>query len=70
MTKQLLWLTTEEAASRAGMTAEWVRQQIIKRRLPATVWDFGGRRTYRIQVEDWRAFLARYSRHTDDPDWQ
>jgi len=70
MSKGRAWLTTEEAASEAGMTAEWVRQQIIRRRLPATVWDFGRRRTYRIRVEHWRAFLARYSRPTDDPDWE
>ncbi len=65
-----MWLTTQRAAQQAGMTDEWVRQQILKRRLPATVWDFGGRRTYRIRVEDWQAFLARYSRRTEDPDWE
>lgn len=64
------WLTTEQAASQAGMTAEWVRHQIARRRLPATVWDFGGRRTYRIRADDWRTFLARYSSRTDDPDWE
>ena len=52
------------------MTAEWVRQQIIARRLPATVWDFGGRRTYRIRSKDWLDFRARFSRRTDDPNWE
>ena len=70
MSKGRAWLTTEEAASEAGMTAEWVRQQIIRRRLPATVWDFGRRRTYRIRVDHWRAFFTRYSRQTDDFDWE
>lgn len=70
MTKRVTWLTTEEAASQVGMTAEWVRQQIVKRRLRATVWGFGGRRTYRIHVDHWRAFLARYSRDTEDPSWE
>jgi excisionase family DNA binding protein len=70
MGKQVEWLTTRRAAEQVGMSEEWIRQQIVKRRLPATVWDFGGRRTYRIHAEHWRAFLARYSRHTDDPDWE
>jgi hypothetical protein len=51
------------------MTPEWVRQQIAEKRLAATAWEFGGRRTYRINEIDWRAFLARYSRRTDDPEW-
>jgi hypothetical protein len=70
MPKRVEYLTCELAASEVGMTAEWVRQQILKRRLRATVWDFGGRRTYRIHVSDWRIFLARYSRNTDDPNWE
>lgn len=70
MGRQVAWLTTEQAASQAGMTAEWVRHQIACRRLPATVWDFGRRRTYRIRADDWRTFLARYSSRTDDPDWE
>ena len=52
------------------MTAEWVRHQILRGRLAATVWDFGGRRTYRIRADDWQRFLARYSSRTDDPDWE
>ena len=70
MGRQVAWLTTEQAAVEVGMTAEWIRHQIRVLRLPATVWDFGGRRTYRIRVDDWRRFLARYSSRTDDPDWE
>ena len=70
MTNRVDYLTCEQAASQVGMTAEWVRQQIVKRRLQATVWDFGGRRTYRIHVAHWRAFLARYSHNTEDPNWE
>lgn len=64
------WLSTEEAASSIGMTTEWVRDQIVSGRLPATVYSTGKRRTYRIRAEDWTQFLARYSRRTDDPDWE
>lgn len=70
MSKRGVWLSTEEAAILAGYTAEWVRHQINAKRLPATAWDFGGRRTYRIRLDDWRAFLARYSSRTDDPEWE
>lgn len=70
MGRQKAWLTTEQAGSQAGMSAEWVRDQIARRRLPATVWDFGGRRTYRIRLDDWRSFWARYSSRTDDPNWE
>lgn len=70
MGRRVRWLTTEQAAAQTGMTTEWVRHQIACRRLPATVWDFGGRRTYRIRADDWRTFLARYSSRTDDPAWE
>ena len=70
MGRQRAWMTTEQAASEAGMTAEWVRHQIVRGRLAATVWDFGGRRTYRIRADDWQQFLARYSSRTDDPEWE
>jgi excisionase family DNA binding protein len=70
MEHRVSWLTTEEAASRVGMTAEWVRQQIVARRLPATVWEVGNRRTYRIRSDDWARFVARFSQRTDDPKWE
>jgi excisionase family DNA binding protein len=62
------WLSTEEAASRVGMTGEWVRRQIVVGRLRATAFETGRRRTYRIRSDDWARFLARYSSRTDDPD--
>ena len=70
MAARIVWLTTEEAADQVGMTSEWVRHQIMSRRLPATVWDFGGRRTYRIRSVDWLEFVARFSHATKDPDWE
>jgi excisionase family DNA binding protein len=70
MSGQDRWLTTEEASSQVGMSAEWVRQQIHKRRLKATVWQFGGRRTYRIREDNWMAFLSRHAQATDDPYWE
>lgn len=61
MAESVAWLSTEEAAARVGMTAEWVRRQINAGRLRATVWETGARRTYRIQERDWVAFLGSYS---------
>jgi len=64
------WLSTMEAAHEVGMTPEWVRTQITSGRLRATCWQPGGRRTFRIRVEDWDEFRAQYSQETDDPDWE
>lgn len=58
------------AAVRVGMTAEWVRRQIVLKRLRATAFETGKRRTYRINERDWSAFLARYTTRTDDPTWE
>lgn len=58
------------AAARVGMTAEWVRRQIVLQRLRATVFETGKRRTYRISEHDWSLFLSRYSARTDDPGWE
>jgi excisionase family DNA binding protein len=63
------WMTTEEAAAEVGMTAQWVRQQIVEGRLHASAWSTGSRRAYRIRARDWDAFVAAYSRRTDGPDW-
>ena len=64
------WLSTEEAAARCGMTASWVREQIVNRRLRAISWEVGGRRTYRIRLDDWNAFVDEFSTPTDDPEWE
>ena len=64
------WLSTERAAASVGMSAEWVREQIRTQKLPATVYLTGGRRTFRIRADDWAAFLRRYSRRTDQDDWE
>lgn len=70
MARGYTWLTTEEAASRIGMSPSWVRRQIVERRLFATAWQVGGRRTYRIRSDDWAEFVRRYSQRTSDPDWE
>lgn len=67
--RPLTWLSTEQAGALAGMTGEWVRLQIVQRRLRATAFA-GKRRTYRIRSDDWADFLAQYSSRTDDPDWE
>lgn len=66
--RRRIWLSTEEAAGRVGMTGEWVRRQIVAGRLRATAFETGRRRTYRIRADDWDRFLARYSSRTDDPE--
>lgn len=70
MSDHTRWLSTEEAGAQVGMTAEWVRRQIVDGRLPATAFATGRRRTYRINAVDWSSFLARYSTRTDDPNWE
>lgn len=52
------------------MTPEWVRRQILAGRLRARVFKTGGRVTYRIRDIDLRRFLERWSRLTDDPNWE
>jgi hypothetical protein len=69
MKRQPQFISTEQAGSEVGMSAEWVRQQIYSGRLRATVFFTGRRRTYRISAEDWALFLAAYRRQTDDPEW-
>jgi len=56
------WLSTEEAASESGMSAQWVRKRIMEGRLPASSFRFGARATYRILRSDWHAFLRTYRR--------
>lgn len=68
--RQTGWLSTEEAAAQVGMGSDWIRDQIHAGRLAATVFRTGKRPTYRIKRSDWRAFLRRYVRSTDDPDWE
>ncbi len=61
------WLSADQAGARVGMTGEWVRRQIVAGRLRATVYTTGRRRTYRIRLDDWKAFLSDFSRGTDRP---
>ena len=51
------------------MTAERVRQQVYADRVRAHYTRTGRRRVYRIRVEDWTEFLARYHRRTEGVDW-
>jgi hypothetical protein len=67
--RPLTWLSTEQAGALVGMTGEWVRLQIVQRRLRATAFA-GKRRTYRIRSDDWAEFLAQNTSQTDDPDWE
>jgi hypothetical protein len=64
------WLSTEQVARRVGMTPEWVRRQIVAGRLSARVFRTGDRATYRIAERAFREFMRRWSRRTDDPDWE
>ena len=70
MRDEAVWLTVEDVARAAGMTPKWVREQIHARRLVATVWMTGERRTYRISEQDWHAFQRGYSQRTSDPGWE
>jgi hypothetical protein len=70
MSNRRTWLSCGQAGAKVGMTGEWVRRMIVSGRLRATAFDTGGRRTYRIASDDWAAFLANYSRRTDDPEWE
>jgi len=63
-------MTTQQAGSLVGMSAEWTRQQIVAGRLRATAFSTGNRRTFRIRSDDWAAFLLKYTTRTDDPDWE
>lgn len=64
------WLSTEQVGLRVGMTAEWVRRQVVAGRLLARVFRTGSRVTYRIRENDLRHFLMVWSIPTDDPDWE
>jgi hypothetical protein len=47
------------------MSSTWVRKQVDSGRLRAIVFETGLRKTYRIRPRDWAAFVARYSRPSD-----
>jgi len=70
MDSRTRWLSTQEVGLRLGMSGEWVRRQIVARRLTAAVYATGRRRTYRIAEADLEAFLRRHRARTDDPDWE
>lgn len=60
------WMSCPEAGRTVGMGSLWVRRQIEAGRLRATAWTAGGRVTYRIHVDDWEDFRARYGRSSTD----
>jgi hypothetical protein len=70
MDQSRAWLSTEEVAARVGMTAEWVRQQVMAGRLNARVYRTGTRTTYRIRDIDVVLFIERWSVSTDEPGWE
>lgn len=54
------WMTTGKVARRFGYTTRWVEEQIALRRLPATAFVAGGKRSYRIRTSDVDAFAASW----------
>jgi hypothetical protein len=60
------WMSPGDAGRTVGMGSQWVRRQIEAGRLQATAWTVGGRVTYRIRVDDWEAFRARFSRSAEE----
>jgi len=65
------WYTTGEVAALSGHSTEWVRGEIYAGRLRAFIYQTrpGGRRSYRIQVTEWRRYLAEHRRRSDLEDW-
>jgi excisionase family DNA binding protein len=59
------WLSTEQIAGGLGVTSEWVRRQIIAKRLPARRFQTGDRAFYRVRRDDLEAFLDRYTTGPD-----
>lgn len=64
------WLSTEQIADRVGMTAEWVRRQVLAGRLRAVVFRTGTRATYRVREGDLRDFMDTWSVTKDRPEWE
>jgi len=57
------WIGTEEAAREiGGVTARWLRMQILNGNLPARTLLTGRRVTYRIRRSDLKVFMARFIR--------
>jgi hypothetical protein len=57
------WIGTEEAAREiGGVTARWLRMQILNGNLPARTLLTGRRVTYRIRQSDLKVFMARFIR--------
>lgn len=58
-----LWLSTEDAAREiGGVTARWLRMQVVNGNLPARTLLTGRRVTYRIRGSDLAGFMARFIR--------
>lgn len=64
------WLSTEQVTERVGMTAEWVRRQILAERLRAVLYRTGLRPTYRIREADLNQFMKTWSATKDRPEWE
>jgi hypothetical protein len=64
------WLSTEQIGERIGMTAEWVRRQVLAGRLRGVAFRTGNRATYRIREVDLRRFLKDWSVTSDRPEWE
>lgn len=60
------WLTADDIARECGMSADWVRRQILEGRLQATAW-MTPRTVYRIRRSAFEQFRASYSGPADDP---
>jgi excisionase family DNA binding protein len=56
------FLTTGAVAAELGMSPRWVEQQIAAGRLPASAWDTGVRRVYRIRRDDLERFRRAHLR--------
>lgn len=61
------WVTTAEAAASIGVSTWWIRQRIEDGLLRATAISTGRHKLFRIRVEDWASFRARYTGDARDP---
>jgi Helix-turn-helix domain len=62
MSYQAKWLSTQEVATRLGMSSEWVRRQVLAGRLKAVVYRTTSRAVYRISETSLADFRRRFSR--------
>ena len=61
MSYQAKWLSTQEVATRLGMSSEWVRRQVLAGRLKAVVYRTTSRSVYRISETSLADFRRRFS---------